>query len=71
MRVDIERMRVLDRVIDRKRHMIIGGLLLILLAYLFGAPLLYTLGVILAVAGVVIWILGSLGRAIGPRPHYW
>lgn len=51
--------------------MIIGGLLLILLAYLFGVPLLYTLGAILAIAGVVIWILGSLGRAIGPRPHYW
>jgi flagellar biogenesis protein FliO len=29
---------------------------------------LYTLGVILAIAGVAIWILGSLGRAIGPRP---
>lgn len=51
--------------------LIFTGVLLILLAYLLGVPLLYTLGVILAIAGVVVWILGSLGRAIGPRPHYW
>lgn len=51
--------------------MIVFGLLLILLAYVFAVPLLYTLGAILAIAGVVIWILGSLGRAVGPRSHYW
>ena len=51
--------------------MILGGLLLILAAYLLGVPLLYTIGIILVIVGAVLWILGALGRAIGPRPHYW
>lgn len=51
--------------------MIVGGLILILLAYLFGIPLLYTIGAILVVAGAILWILGAAGRAIGPRTHYW
>jgi hypothetical protein len=51
--------------------MIVGGVLLILFAILFDVPLLYTLGAVLAIAGVILWILGSLGRTIGSRPHYW
>ncbi len=51
--------------------MITAGVLLILLAMLFNIPILYTIGVILAVVGAILWILGSMGRAIGPRPHYW
>ena len=51
--------------------MIVGGVLLILIALLFGIPLLYTIGAILVVVGAVLWILGALGRAIGPRTHYW
>lgn len=51
--------------------MIILGVVLILLAYLVDIPLLYTIGAILAVVGVVLWILGALGRAVGGRRHYW
>jgi hypothetical protein len=51
--------------------MIVGGVLLIILAYLLGIPLLYTIGIILVVVGAVLWILGAFGRAVGPRPHYW
>lgn len=51
--------------------MIVGGVLLILIALLFNIPLLYTIGGILVVVGAVLWILGTLGRALGPRSHYW
>lgn len=51
--------------------MIVTGVVLILLAMLFNISILYTIGVILIIAGAVLWILGSMGRAIGPRPHYW
>jgi hypothetical protein len=51
--------------------MIVGGVLLILMAYLFGIPILYTIGVILVLVGAVLLILGGLGRAIGPRRYYW
>jgi len=51
--------------------MILTGVILILLALVFNVSLLYTIGGILVVVGAIFWILGALGRAIGPRPHYW
>lgn len=51
--------------------MIIAGVILIILAALLDVSILYTVGIVLLVAGAVLWILGSLGRAVGPRRHYW
>ncbi|MFN3257801.1 MAG: hypothetical protein ACE37B_19145 [Ilumatobacter sp.] len=51
--------------------MIILGLILILIGALTNIGILYTLGAVLAIVGVVLWILGSTGRAIGGRSHYW
>lgn len=51
--------------------MIITGVVLILLGIILGVPVLYTIGVILAIVGLVLWILGSTGRAVGGRSHYW
>ena len=51
--------------------MIILGVILIILAYLIDIPLLYTIGAILAVVGIILWILGAAGRAVGGRKHYW
>jgi hypothetical protein len=50
---------------------IITGVVLILLAALLNVPILYTIGIILVIAGVVLWILGAMGRTIGPRRYYW
>lgn len=51
--------------------MIVTGIVLLLLAMLLEISLLYTIGVILIVVGAVLWILGAMGRAVGPRAHYW
>lgn len=51
--------------------MIVTGVILILLALLFDVGILYTIGIVLAVIGAVLWILGAMGRAVGPRAHYW
>jgi hypothetical protein len=32
---------------------------------------LVTIGGILVVVGVILWILGSMGRAVGGRKHYY
>jgi hypothetical protein len=32
---------------------------------------LYTVGAILLVVGLILWIAGSMGHAIGGRSHYW
>jgi hypothetical protein len=47
------------------------GVVLLLLGFLFGIPILWSLGMILLVVGIVLWILGSVGREIGGRRHYY
>ena len=51
--------------------MIILGIVLILLAWLVGIPILWTLGIILVVLGVILEVLGAAGRPIGPWRHYY
>ena len=47
--------------------MIILGLVLLLIGFLTGLSLLYYLGGILLVVGIVFLVLGSTGRAVGGR----
>ncbi len=51
--------------------MIVLGVILLILGALLDVPILWTLGIILVLVGAVLWILGSTGRAVGPRTHYW
>jgi membrane protein implicated in regulation of membrane protease activity len=51
--------------------MLILGLFLLILGYLTNIGFLVTLGIILLVIGAVLWILGSMGRPVGGRRHYW
>jgi len=51
--------------------MIILGLVLLVVGIFTGISILTTIGVILMVAGAILWILGASGRAVGGRPHYW
>jgi hypothetical protein len=45
---------------------ILLGVLLLVLGYVLYIPIL-----ILAVIGAVLFILGSVGRPVGGRSHYW
>ncbi len=51
--------------------MIILGLVLLLLGFLLKISILWTIGIILIVVGAVLYLLGSTGRAVGGRRHYW
>ncbi len=51
--------------------MIVLGIVLLILGWLLGISILWTIGIILVVIGVILWILGSMGRAVGGRRHYW
>jgi len=51
--------------------MIILGLVLLVLGIALGAGILYTLGAILLIVGVILYVLGATNRAIGGRRHYW
>jgi hypothetical protein len=50
---------------------IILGVILIVIGAVADIGILYTIGAILAVIGVIFWILGAMGRAVGGRPHYY
>jgi hypothetical protein len=51
--------------------MIILGVVLLVIGWFTGISLLTTLGAILAVVGVILLLLGSLGRPIAGRKSYW
>ena len=51
--------------------MIILGVILLVLGAVLDISSLWTLGIILIVIGAALWIAGSMGRAVGPRSHYW
>ncbi|MGH3489105.1 MAG: DUF6131 family protein [Actinopolymorphaceae bacterium] len=50
--------------------MIILGIILLILGFALGISILWTIGVILLVIGVIFWILGAVGRPVGGR-RYW
>ncbi|MGQ0779412.1 MAG: DUF6131 family protein [Pseudonocardiales bacterium] len=51
--------------------MIVLGVILLVVGYLLGIQILWILGIILAVVGAVLLLLGSAGRAVGGRRHYY
>ena len=51
--------------------MIVLGLVLLIVGYVIGIPILWTLGILLVLLGVVFEILGATGRAVGGRRHYF
>lgn len=54
-----------------KAVMIIFGLILLVIGFIADVTVLWAIGVPLLVIGVVLWVLGSMGRAVGGRRHYW
>jgi hypothetical protein len=57
--------------VEEGEFMLILGLVLLLLGFLLSVPILWTLGIILLVIGAVLFILGSTGRAVGGRRHWF
>ena len=51
--------------------MIVLGVVLLIIGFIAKIAILKTLGIIAIVVGAVLAILGSTGRAVGGRRHYW
>lgn len=51
--------------------MIILGIILLIIGFLTGISILWTLGIILVLIGLVLWVLGAVGHAVGGRRHYY
>jgi Family of unknown function (DUF6131) len=51
--------------------MLLLGVILLILGWILSIQILWTIGIILIVVGAVLYLLGAVGRPIGPRRHYW
>jgi hypothetical protein len=71
MRLDLPESEILiirEPSLDRsEEQMIVLGVILLLIGYFTGLSILYTIGGILVIVGVVLWILGAVGRPVGGR----
>ena len=59
------------RTLERGETVIALGIILLVLGFLFGVGILWTLGIILIVVGAILWILGAIGRPVAGRTHYY
>jgi uncharacterized membrane protein HdeD (DUF308 family) len=50
---------------------ILCGLILLVIGFLTGIAVVWTIGMILLVVGLVLWLLGAIGHAVGGRRHYY
>jgi hypothetical protein len=51
--------------------MIILGLALLIIGFIASIPILWTVGVIVLVVGLILALLGTVGHAVGGRRHYY
>jgi len=51
--------------------MMVFGVILLIIGFVAHIPILWTIGIVVLVVGVVLFLLGSAGRAVGGRRHYW
>jgi len=51
--------------------MIILGIILLIIGFVTGVAILWTIGLIVLLVGLALALLGAAGRMVGPRRHYW
>lgn len=51
--------------------MIVLGLVLLIIGFIAKVAILWTIGIVLVVVGLALIVLGSMGRAVGGRRHYY
>jgi hypothetical protein len=50
---------------------IILGLILLLIGFVTGLAILWSVGMIVLIVGLVLWLLGAVGHSVGGRRHYY
>jgi uncharacterized membrane protein HdeD (DUF308 family) len=68
---DSSRLKPSPATADHGDFMIVLGLILLLIGFLTNVAIVWTIGIIALVAGLILVLLGSLGHQVGGRRHYW
>jgi hypothetical protein len=50
---------------------IILGILLLIIGFVAGIAILWTLGIVVVIIGAILALLGMAGHAVGGRRHYF
>jgi len=51
--------------------LIVLGIILLIVGFIAKVAIIWTIGIILVVIGAALFLLGSMGRAVGGRRHYY
>ena len=51
--------------------MIILGIILLIVGFLTHIAIVWTIGIIVLAVGLILALLGAVGRGVGGRRHYW
>lgn len=51
--------------------MIILGVILLIVGFVLKVSILWTIGLILTLVGVALWLLGAMGHAVRGRRHFF
>jgi hypothetical protein len=47
------------------------GVILLIIGFVTGIAIVWTIGMLIFVVGLVLWLLGAMGHAVGGRRHYY
>jgi len=62
---------LLATVTNRRSVMITLGVILLIVGFLIKIPILWSIGIVVLIIGLVLFALGAMGRAVGGRKHYY
>ncbi|MFJ5798529.1 DUF6131 family protein [Streptomyces decoyicus] len=51
--------------------MVVLGIILLVVGFVTGLSILWTIGIVLVAIGAILWLLGAMGHAVAGRKHYW
>lgn len=51
--------------------MIVLGIILLIIGFLTKIAIIWSLGILALVIGLILVLLGAVGHAVGGRRHYW
>jgi hypothetical protein len=51
--------------------MIILGVILLIIGFVTGVAIIWTIGIIVVIVGAILALLGFAGHAVGGRRHYY
>ncbi|MFD0169247.1 sigma-70 domain-containing protein [Streptomyces decoyicus] len=60
-----------ERLYEIGAVMVVLGIILLVIGFVTGIAILWTIGIVLVAIGAILWLLGAMGHAVAGPKHYW